>query len=180
MARPRTPTHLKVVTGTAQACRLNPSEPKPKRARLAAPAGLSKRAKSVWAKAAKLLDEMGVLTVSDGLALEGLCEAIADEQEARASLSRPVTIELPDEEPREDGTTERITRQVEVAAAGSQTYVTIGKSGPMLRMRPEVAAIADANRRVAMWLAKFGLTPADRSRVGAESQREANPFEAVG
>ncbi|GCE89674.1 putative phage terminase small subunit [Komagataeibacter diospyri] len=177
MARPRKPTHLKVVTGTAQACRANPKEPKPKRARPMAPTGLSKRAKAVWTKAARLLDGMGVLTTADGLALEGLCEAVADELEARASLARPIVTQV------QDGVADDetpIMREIEVAAAGAQTYVTIGKSGPMVRMRPEVAAIADANRRVAMWLAKFGLTPADRSKVGAEGQQNKNAFQQIG
>jgi phage terminase small subunit len=35
----------------------------------------------------------------------------------------------------------------------------------MIRARPEVAMIADADRRIMMWMSKFGLTPADRSRV---------------
>ncbi|GEN64711.1 P27 family phage terminase small subunit [Acetobacter oeni] len=167
MARPRKPTHLKVVSGTAQKCRVNAQEPKPDGGVPEMPAQLSGRARSVWGKACVVLADMGVLTMADGMALEALCLAIADEQEARASLMSAVSIGEGDE-------------KTVVAEAGAQTYVTVGKSGPMLRMRPEVAAIADANRRVAMWLAKFGLTPADRSRVGAEDRKADNPFERLG
>ncbi|NPD67287.1 P27 family phage terminase small subunit [Lichenicola cladoniae] len=170
MGRPRKPTHLKVVGGTAQPCRTNKAEPKLKAARLAAPAHLSRRAKLAWAKASRLLHDMGVLTVADGVALEGLCEAIADQRDARSSLSEAVSYVH-----QEHGA----PREVQIAAAGSLTYITVGNSGPMIRMRPEVAAIADADRRVSMWLAKFGLTPADRSRVGAAGMEKTNPFAAL-
>ncbi len=169
--RPRTPTHLKVVAGTDRADRRHTHEPKPRVARLAPPSRLSPRAKRVWAKAAKLLHEMGVLTIADGVALEQLCNAVADLEEARASLAQSQVLVRRD--PISGDYHEK-----RIADAGSLTYITVGQSGPMIRMRPEVAAIADADRRVSMWLAKFGLTPADRSRVGGAPPETMNPFDA--
>lgn len=172
MARPRKPTHLKVVAGTDQPCRTNKKEPKPKRERPSPPSHLSDKAKTAWGEASVILDRMGVLTEADGVALEGLCEALADLRAARASLAEPVYHEYI--------TADGATDTVKLADAGSLTYITVGKSGPMLRSRPEVAIIADADRRFAMWLSKFGLTPADRSRVsgGGEKQPE-DPFAEV-
>lgn len=154
MARPRKPTHLKVVAGTEKPCRANKAEPKPRKLRPVSPSHLSDKAKSAWDAVSVILERMGVLTEADGLALEGLCEAYADLTAARDSLP-------------EDG---------------SLTYETTNKDGGvMIRPRPEVAMIADADRRFAMWLTKFGLTPADRSRVSAgDAGEEASPWDALG
>jgi hypothetical protein len=46
----------------------------------------------------------------------------------------------------------------------------------MIRVRPEVAMIADADRRLMAWLARFGLSPADRSRVSEIVGTQPNPF----
>lgn len=161
--RPRKPTQLKVVAGTAQPCRTNKSEPRPARERPSPPAHLSDRGKAAWAEATLIADRMGVLTEADPLALEELAETLADLRAARASLARPLEIE---------GTL--------YAAAGERYYWTFGKSGPMRRARPEVADIADASRRLALWTAKFGMNPADRSRVSAAPQETANPFAELG
>ena len=65
MARPRKPSHLKVVAGTDQPCRTNKREPKPKRERPSPPAHLSDKAKTAWGAASIILDRMGVLTEAD-------------------------------------------------------------------------------------------------------------------
>jgi P27 family predicted phage terminase small subunit len=167
MPNPRKPTALKVVAGTDRKDRRHAHEPQPEQVLLPAPRGLSVRAKTVWRLAAPLLHGMRVLTAADGPALEGLCEAIADLRAARAALAKSISIGIgPDKEV--------------IAAGGSLTYVTVGKSGPMIRMRPEVAAIADADRRVCMWLGRFGLTPADRGRVGAAAPEKSNAFAEFG
>jgi hypothetical protein len=103
-----------------------------------------------------------VLTGADTLALEGLAEALADLRAARSSLASRLEF---------DGKI--------VAETGSRFYWTVGKSGPMRRPRPELAAISDADRRVSVWLARFGFSPADRSKVTAASGEPANPFAAL-
>ena len=161
--RPPKPTHLKLVTGTAQKCRTNKREPKPERSIPSPPAHLTDKAKTTWGAVSVLLDKMGVLTEADGLAMVGLCEAYADLLAARESLSRPLTMES------EGGS-------MIFAEGGERYYWTMGKGGPMRRARPEVADIADADRRFAAWLAKFGLTPADRTRVAGQLPGDSNPF----
>jgi len=167
MARPIKPTHLKLVTGTARKGRLNAAEPKPARERPSPPQHLTDRGKAAWAETVLIVDRMGVLTEADPLALESLAEAIGDLRAARASLAKPLTVN--------DGDGETT-----VAEAGERYYWTFGKSGPMRRQRPEVADIADADRRVAMWLQRFGLTPADRGRVSASTpQKTENPWDKL-
>jgi P27 family predicted phage terminase small subunit len=96
---------------------------------------------------------MGVLTEADGQALEGLCEAYAELRLARASL----------------------------AAAGGMIFETTNQAGDvMLRVRPEMKVIADADRRFAMWCSRFGLTPADRSRVSAKLSDDRGQFAEFG
>ena len=151
--RPRIPTQLKVVKGTAQPCRTNKSEPMPAEGVPSRPAHLSTKAKKTWRAVVPVLEEMRILTVADGLALEGLCEAYAELCTARAVLRK----------------------------RGSRTYSFATKTGETVyRSYPEVAQAADADRRFRSWLASFGLTPADRSRVvAAPPEEQENPFAAL-
>lgn len=167
MANPRKPTALKLVQGNPGKRALNPAEPKPARALPSPPDHISIRARNAWGRVATMLDRMGVLTEADGLALERLCECYADILEARESLALPIEVEERDPRDRRDvdGLPVMVTRQV--AEGGSLTYITYGKSGPMLRSRPELALIADADRRFRGYLSDFGLTPAARSKVSA-------------
>ena len=150
--RPRKPTHLKLVTGTLQNCRANKEEPTPQRGIPTAPAHLSAFAAAAWPHVSKVLDDMGVLSDADAIALEGLCEAYAELRRARAALQQ----------------------------LGSDTYETVGKDGnSMRRAYPEVAMMQDADRRLQSWLSKFGLTPADRSRVSSTKASNDNPFDSI-
>lgn len=108
------------------------------------PRHISARGKKLWPEIAALLDMMGVLTVGDSLALEGLVETYAELIETRLALKK----------------------------RGSHTYEVNG----MVRSYPEVAQISDLDRRLKSWLASFGCTPSDRSRVSATVERDTNPF----
>ena len=176
--RPRKPTALKVVGGTHRADRGSPNEPAP--APIAPgnlpemPSGLSARGKRAWREAAEIATRMGVLTSADPVALEELAETLADLRAARASLGRPLMLPV---SLKDDGTLEEPQF---AAQAGERYYWTRGMSGWMRRTRPEVADIADASRRLALWVSRFGMTPADRSRVSAIKGKEANPFADLG
>lgn len=127
---------------------MNRREPAPMTAAPDAPAHLSERARQAWPKVVEILLGMGTLTVADGIALEALCECYADLVEARKSLrSRETT-----------------------------TYEGGTADAPIYRSYPEVAQIADADRRLQSWLAKFGLTPADRSKVSAIGSEEKDEW----
>lgn len=155
--RPRKPSHLKLVAGTARKSRANPAEPKPKPGAPVPPPHLNSVALAAWVKQTTLLGGVGVLSTLDAFALERMCRCYADMTAAYASLALPVEVIGADGETLE-----------QVAAPGSLTYITHGKSGPMLRVRPELALIADLDRRLRGYLQDFGMTPAARSKVTAE------------
>lgn len=79
MGRPRTPTSLKVVGGTDRADRRNGNEPEPDLLdHLEPPEHLEPRSAEVWRELAPMLRRVGLLTVLDVLALEMLCDSVAD------------------------------------------------------------------------------------------------------
>lgn len=84
MSRPRKPTSLKLVTGTARADRANGGEPEPQLlADLTPPAHLSERSAKVWNELAPMLRRIQLLTEADTVAFEMLCDAVADYRFAR-------------------------------------------------------------------------------------------------
>lgn len=148
---PPRPTRLKLLANTWRADRAVPHEPEPKAGIPRAPKHLSKGARAAWPKFAKLLNDMGVLSVADGIALERVCETYAETVTARRTLD----------------------------AAGWYTTVAT-KSGTYETRHPAVQVLQQADRRLRAWLAEFGLTPAARTRVSAaEAPRQPNPFDLI-
>ena len=82
MGRKTIPTHLRVIAGNRGKRPINENEPKPRRERPSAPAGVSDMAREVWGQVCLILDEMGVLTSADSVAVEMLCEAVSDHRSA--------------------------------------------------------------------------------------------------
>jgi len=66
----------------------------------------------------------------------------------------------------------------ELAAGGVRYYW----SGSLRRPRPELADISDAERRLWIGLARFGMSPSDRTRVSAAllDAKAKNPFAKLG
>lgn len=84
MSRPRKPSALKLVTGTARADRTNGAEPEPMLLTdLAPPPHLSERSAAVWQQVAPMLRRLQLLTEADVISLEMLCDAVADYRFAR-------------------------------------------------------------------------------------------------
>ena len=157
MARPRKPTAVKKLSGTAKVNpgRLNKKEPT---LPVAKPdqdlSHLSPEGQEFWPKFAGILERMGVLTFADGPSLVGLVESFADLARARKYLK---TLDSP---------------YVESVNENGDTT--------MIRAHPVLAQIADADRRYMAWASRFGLTPADRSRVAANLLEESkNPFDGI-
>lgn len=150
MARPRKPTRLHLVQGTARADRHNISgEPSPLQGIPEKPPYLTPLAAEAWGRLAPVLDSMGVLTIADAFALERLCECYAEIR----------------------------TCQANIELEGS-TYATETAPGkPMERARPVVAMRADADRRFTFWATQFGLTPAARTKVKVANGKQADPLE---
>jgi P27 family predicted phage terminase small subunit len=137
MGRRPKPTHLKLIQGNPGKRSLNDAEPNPPRGVPSPPDHMTSAAKEAWNRLAPLLDQMGILTIADALELERLCECLAEVQECREVLQRL-----------------------------GGTYETKNLAGErMYRSRPEVARLADADRRFRSYALEFGLTPAARSQV---------------
>jgi len=84
VSRPRKPTALKLVSGTARADRANGNEPEPDVLReVEPPAHLGERSVAVWRELSPVLCKNQVLTEMDLVSLEVLCDAVADYRLAR-------------------------------------------------------------------------------------------------
>lgn len=146
---PPKPTALKVVSGNAGKRKLNTKEPKPKAARPRCPAHLSPKAKTAFKNLCQLLEDMGVLTIADGMALELLCDAYSEWRDLDTLIKQE-----------------------------GHTYKTIGTSGDqVIKGHPAVAMRADAWKRIKSMLAEFGLTAASRTKVQAEKPEEEDPLD---
>ena len=82
----RLPTHLKIISGTAQPERLNKNEPKPEMGIPKPPAHLTAYARAYWKHIAPMIFRTGVLALQDASALESLCECYSDLRTARTEL----------------------------------------------------------------------------------------------
>lgn len=138
MGRPRTPSVLKELKGTAQPCRMNPLEPTLPTSAPEMPTDFSVAEQAVWLVYIHTLDRMKVLTFADRRGLIQLTQATALYDLMKKYLD-----------------------------ANGHTYVADQREGAVHRMRPEYQIMQDAEKRIQFWLSRFGLTPADRSRVSA-------------
>ena len=84
MSRPRKPSALKLVTGTARPDRTNGAEPEPLLLNdLEPPGHLEPHSAAVWKQVAPMLRRLQLLTEADVISLEMLCDAVADYRLAR-------------------------------------------------------------------------------------------------
>ena len=151
MGNSRKPDHLKIITGTARADRMNPDAPIASTGVCLPPAWLSERACEIFAQYTAILDGMGIASPDD----QGALAMLANRLEEIEILS--VTIQ-----------------------DGGSTYSTTATSGDKLvRARPEVGQRNEAMRHAQSLLNEFGLTPAARSKVKATTPKEPNPFAAL-
>ncbi|GAB4277836.1 MAG: hypothetical protein Kow0029_20720 [Candidatus Rifleibacteriota bacterium] len=77
MARPKKPTNLKILQGTYRKGRANKNEPKPEICIPEPPGFLTDRALEEWHRIAPILEEMGLLSKVDSMALAAYCAAVA-------------------------------------------------------------------------------------------------------
>jgi len=158
--RKRKPTHLHIVQGTAQPCRLNKREPKAPSEAPHAAVELSPRASFWYGIICGRLQAMGIASVVDSEALMLLAVRLAEIGECDGAIKkhgrvlvRLELIELP------DGRT---------------------RSQKVLKANPAVAQRSEAMRHSQSLLAEFGLSPAARAKVSAPgAPAEANPWEAL-
>jgi len=147
MARKSAPKEIKILRGD-RASRINSSQPVVKSLYLKSPDWLDKQAKETFEVLAPLLHKMNVVSESDKLALEMLCDAYSEYRIARKFIQ-------------ENGS----------------TYKCVTANGIMNRTRPEVAIVNDSWKRVRSMMSEFGLTPSSRNKVSAIGKNEENPLE---
>jgi hypothetical protein len=140
---PRKPTAQKALTGTLRADRVNAREPDmPAVALPTPPDGLSDHEREAWVELASVIDPMQIATASDRVAFRLFVEAVGMLATLRQSFSD---------------------------AGGSPVYEVVTKSGVQLATRPEVVQIATYQKLCLLHAVRWGLSPADRSRVSALS-----------
>lgn len=143
--RPFVPTALKAVNGTLNQTRQNWNEPKVQPEIPEPPGHLSELEKECWALFAKLLAPLGVVGATDVVAFELLAVTYAHHRRlAQAMRDASTFVYSPT---KGSGKSERI----------------------MLRARPEMGMLREADRQLLALLSRFGLTPADRQRVVSET-----------
>lgn len=94
-----------------------------------------------------MLVSMGVLTAADAIILERACECYAEVNELKLDLR----------------------------ANGRVQVVTTQSGDRMERQRPQVAMLADADRRLKSYLVELGLSPASRSKVHVQAETQEDP-----
>lgn len=136
------PTHLHLVNGNPSKKTINKREPKPETGVPARPAKLAKYASAAWDRLSKILDDMGVLTVADGIALERLCQCYA----------------------------EVLACEAKIRVQGS-TYEAVSVTGErVIKANPAVAQLRAADAHLRQYLVEFGLTPSARARLSVEGE----------
>lgn len=152
MGRKPKPDHLKILSGTAQKCRMNPDAPPANTGVASCPDWLSDRAAEIFANLSAVLLGMGI--------------ASPDDQHALAMLASRL---------------EEVELMTAVIEDGGRVYETENATGgKMVRARPEVGMRNEAMRHAQSLLAEFGLTPAARLKVSAGKPVQKNPFAVFG
>jgi P27 family predicted phage terminase small subunit len=130
---------MKELAGTQRKGRSNPREPRGAPAALPPPPKkASEKVRAAWKRLAAIVDPVRVATAQDVVAFGEMTRAYAIVLDAQQSLDD---------------------------AGGSPVYECMTQFGVTLKARPEIGIIAQYEKIIAYWFSRFGLTPADRSRV---------------
>ena len=138
------PTNLKLLKGV-KPYRINQNEPKTRVASAAIPAGwgaqMSQAAKGFWKRNAQKLIDLGLLTEIDLNTFRVLCEIWADWVYSRRLLKK----------------------------SGMIYETTNAAKEKVFKKRPEVSLVIDMEKQLNIYLSLFGMAPASRSKISAES-----------
>ena len=156
--RKRKPDHLKLVSGTAQPCRMNPDAPQALEELPVAPEWLSARAAEIFDGLVGIASQMGIASASDTSMLAMAASRLEEVEICTAMI--------------EDGGRTFVSKI---------TYDDEGRvSSQQIKGHPIVAQRSEAMRHAQSLLVEFGLSPAARSKVSANVPNEQNPFAALG
>lgn len=143
----RVPTPLKLLKGSLNPSRENKRAPKVRARVPPAPEHLDVEERTAWQRFARILSPLKVCASEDFAALESLVTTWVQAQRLRAQLRRDA-----------EGGDKDLTYET-----------TNAMGGEMQRIKAAVTALNEVDRRLKDWLGRFGLTPADRGRVSADT-----------
>lgn len=141
--RPK-PTNLRLVTGNAGKRPINTNEPQPREGFPDIPKHLNKKTRDTFVWVCGLLDDMGLLTVVDGIAIECLAKCYIEIMEC--------------------------DKNIEKYGYVREVVSTTGEL--VLKANPAVSQRADADRRLRAWLVEYGLTSASKTKVKSRVKEE--------
>ena len=150
--RPRKPTAVKRLAGTARKGRENPAEPQLEPVALPGPPkDLTAHERAAWIELKALIDPMQIATAADVAAFRSMVE---------------------------DAGMLAALRQSFIDAGAEPVYSEDTKAGAQLRMRPEVLSIPTYKKLLLLHFARWGIDPADRQRVSflKPETRSADPL----
>jgi P27 family predicted phage terminase small subunit len=152
--RPAEPTALKVLMGNPGNRPINTDEPKPKPLMPSKPKMLKGEALKEWKRITKKLCDLGLLTEVDGAALAAYCQCYKRWLEAEEFLEK-------------FGHDEK----------GNFNGFMIKTTSGYLQQLPQVSIAQTYAKLMSVYLAKFGLSPADRvGMVAPKSPEKAGKF----
>jgi P27 family predicted phage terminase small subunit len=152
--RPKEPTALKVLMGNPGNRPINQDEPKPKPLMPSKPKMLKGEALKEWKRITKKLCDLGLLTEIDGAALAAYCQCYKRWIEAEEFL-------------------EKYGHDKDGNFNGFMTKTASG----YLQQLPQVSIAQTYAKLMSVYLAKFGLSPADRVGLAApKSPEKAGKF----
>lgn len=143
MARPRKPDHLKIVEGDRED-RINRNAPIPQAASDVPPVELSDQAREWWDSLAPDMRDKGVLTDWDAVAFAMGCDVMALFFEFRRLLDSEQNLE-------------------------ASKYTDRGSGGGVIKS-PYWQMMRDAHAMSMQTFARFGMTPADRTKLSTRSE----------
>lgn len=156
--RKRKPDHLKIVSGTAQPCRMNEDAPSDLDGALVAPEWLSKRGAELFDQLSSIIGEMKIGSTSD-VAMLAMAASRLEEVEICTAIVEDTGRTFVSKTKFDDEG--RIVEQ-------------------QIKGHPVVAQRSEAMRHAQSLLAEFGLSPAARSKVSVSRKDDENPFAALG
>lgn len=154
VGRPKKPSNLKILNGTARPDRMAKNEPKPKPIAPACPSWMDSTAKKEWKRVAKTLEELGLLTQLDMASLAAYCQSYAVYVHAQ---------KIANDYYKEHG---RYTTSY-TNKSGAENQVSI----------PEIAICEKALKQMKMFANDFGLSPSARARISLPGEKEDDEFE---
>ena len=148
---PPKPTHLKLLEGNPGKQKLNLNEPKPRPVAPSCPSWLTAAAKAEWKRLVPELDSLGLLSGLDRGVFAAYCQAWARWREAEELLEKH-----------------------------GLTYEYTNKAGEVNTVnRPEVVTAHKYLLAMTRAAQEMGFSPASRSRVRVDLQKEADDMERL-